>query len=105
MWIKNTRKLGIVTYIFFISFIQFDIVKHMRQDQITHGLVHAITSVIECRKRFWYNSFNPVNQQLSGAHCERDLVFILMVSDCYSHVMIRFKNKCNKRRSFRGIHS
>ena len=25
--------------------MQFDIVKHMRQDQITNGLVHAITSV------------------------------------------------------------
>ena len=24
---------------------QFDIVKHMRQDQITNGLVHAISSV------------------------------------------------------------
>ena len=27
------------------SLIQFDIVKHMRQDQITNGLVHAISSV------------------------------------------------------------
>lgn len=35
-----------------IALIQFDIVKHMRQDQITHGLVHAITSVIERFKLF-----------------------------------------------------
>ncbi|KAL9979151.1 hypothetical protein ACROYT_G016768 [Oculina patagonica] len=31
---------------------QFDIVKHMRQDQITHGLVHAITSGNWIIKRF-----------------------------------------------------
>lgn len=31
--------------IFIPSLIQFDIVKHMRQDQITNGLVHAISSV------------------------------------------------------------
>ena len=31
---------------FVFCFLQFDIVKHMRQDQITNGLVHAITSVI-----------------------------------------------------------
>ena len=29
----------------FCFVFQFDIVKHMRQDQITNGLVHAITSV------------------------------------------------------------
>lgn len=34
---------------------QFDIVKHMRQDQITHGLVHAITSGNWIIKRFNMN--------------------------------------------------
>jgi DNA-directed RNA polymerase III subunit RPC2 len=28
-----------------IKAAQFDIVKHMRQDQITNGLVHAISTV------------------------------------------------------------
>ena len=45
----------------FIALIQFDIVKHMRQDQITHGLVHAITSVMHVECSFWFmNSFTLV---------------------------------------------
>ena len=40
----------------FVLCIQFDIVKHMRQDQITHGLVHAITSVMNSASTFFYIS-------------------------------------------------
>ena len=40
------RSMVTTVIIILIPFlIQFDIVKHMRQDQITNGLVHAISSV------------------------------------------------------------
>lgn len=42
-WLSLKYKDG--KKLLFCFVFQFDIVKHMRQDQITNGLVHAITSV------------------------------------------------------------
>ena len=42
-WLSLKYKVG--KKLLFCFVFQFDIVKHMRQDQITNGLVHAITSV------------------------------------------------------------
>lgn len=48
---------------------QFDIVKHMRQDQITNGLVHAISSVSIhlCRCHICYDKNKNFSMQAKQA--------------------------------------
>jgi DNA-directed RNA polymerase III subunit RPC2 len=44
-----------------IKAAQFDIVKHMRQDQITNGLVHAISTVSWLKRVYSVHAFFSLN--------------------------------------------